>query len=41
MYKGLEWAFPPQCRIGRTLDLAVRPKELRNVRGAGIIGPVE
>ena len=30
-YQGLEWASPPQWRIGHILNLAVRPIELRNV----------
>ena len=33
---GLERASLPQWRIGHTLDLAVRPNELRNICGADI-----
>ena len=31
IYIGLEWASPPQWRIGHIWYLAVRPNELRNL----------
>ena len=30
IYYGLEWASPPQLRIGHILNVAVRPNELQN-----------
>ena len=33
---GIRMGLSAPCRIGHALDLAVRPNELRNVRGAVI-----
>ena len=36
LLRGIRGTFPPQWRIGHTLDSAVRPNKLRNVCVAGI-----